>query len=108
MVPSRQWVPQGLVLGPSLFILYVNDIPDLMDSKIKMFADDIKIYAHLEMHSIFRMIGIIFVVGRKNGYCALIPVSVNICNMEMLQLMNTIWMKKDQDLSLLLYHLKRI
>jgi len=38
-------VPQGSVLGPLLFILYVNDIPDIVDSKIKMFADDIKIYA---------------------------------------------------------------
>jgi len=38
-------VPQGSVLGPLLFILYVNDIPDIVDFKIKMFADDIKIYA---------------------------------------------------------------
>ena len=34
-----------MVLGPLLFILYVNDIPDIVDSKIKMFADDIKIYS---------------------------------------------------------------
>ena len=42
---------QGLVLGPLLFILYVNDlvndIPDLVESKIKMFADDIKIYTQI-------------------------------------------------------------
>ena len=38
-------VPQGSVLGLLLFILYVNDIPDIVDSKIQMFADDIKIYA---------------------------------------------------------------
>ena len=37
-------VPQGAVLRPLLFILYVNDIPDLVNSKINMFADDIKIY----------------------------------------------------------------
>ena len=30
------------------------------------------------MHSTFRMIWIIFVAGRKNGNCALMPVSVNI------------------------------
>ena len=42
--PVDSGVPQGSVLGPLLFILYVNDIPDLVNSKVKMFADDIKIY----------------------------------------------------------------
>ena len=37
-------VPQGSVLGPILFILYVNDLPDVVFSEIKMFADDTKIY----------------------------------------------------------------
>ena len=37
-------VPQGSVLGPLLFLLYGNDIPDLFKSNLKMFADDIKIY----------------------------------------------------------------
>ena len=32
---------------PLLFILYVNDIPDLVDCKIKMFADAIKIYRQI-------------------------------------------------------------
>ena len=42
--PVDSGVLQGPVLGPLLFILYVNDIPDLVNSKVKMFADDIKIY----------------------------------------------------------------
>lgn len=38
-------VPQGSILGPLLFILYVNDLGDcLQNSKIKMFADDTLIY----------------------------------------------------------------
>ena len=44
-------VPQGSVLRPLLFILYVNNIPDLVDSKIKMFADDIKIYTQVTSFS---------------------------------------------------------
>ena len=44
-------VPQGSALGPLLFILYVNDIPDLVDSKIKMLADDIKIYTQVTSFS---------------------------------------------------------
>ena len=36
----------GSVLGPILFLLYVNDVADLFNSRvtIKLFADDIKIY----------------------------------------------------------------
>ena len=49
--PVVSGVPQGSVLGPLLFILYVNDIPDLVNSKVKMFADDIKIYTQITSFS---------------------------------------------------------
>ena len=41
-VPSG--VPQGSVLGPLLFLAYVNDICRNIESKIKLFADDCIIY----------------------------------------------------------------
>ena len=37
-------VPQGSVLGPILFLLYINDINENVQSSIRLFADDSIIY----------------------------------------------------------------
>jgi hypothetical protein len=39
-LPVRYGVHQGCVLGPLLFIIYVNDIPHLTQGKTIMYADD--------------------------------------------------------------------
>ena len=42
--PVNSGIPQGNVLGPLLFICYVNDMPEVVHSAIRMFADDTKIF----------------------------------------------------------------
>ena len=40
-------VPQGSVLGPMLFLLYINDINNVITSQIKLFADDRGLYRNI-------------------------------------------------------------
>ena len=39
-------VPQGSVLGPLLFLLFINDLPQQIKNKVFLFADDLKLIAN--------------------------------------------------------------
>lgn len=38
--PVSSWIPQGTVLGPLLFSVYINDMPGCINSTARLFADD--------------------------------------------------------------------
>lgn len=47
-VPSG--VPQGSHMGPILFVGFIDKLPSLVKSKVKLFADDLKLYKQIKSH----------------------------------------------------------
>ena len=49
--PVNAGVPQGSTVGPTIFLLYFNDLPDDVICNIAIYADDTTLYAKCDQPS---------------------------------------------------------
>lgn len=48
-VHVKSGIPQGSVLGPILFVIFINDMPNVVDCMIQLFADDAKLFTNVNI-----------------------------------------------------------
>ena len=65
-------IPKGSILGPILFIIFINDLPGVVGNVCKLFADDCKLYKNIkseaDLKELQEDIYIDCASGVKNGY----------------------------------------
>ena len=52
--PVISGIPWGGILGPLLFVIFINDLPDCIEILCKIFADDTKTYGPSKKYSVIQ------------------------------------------------------
>ena len=73
MIDVQSGVPQRSDLGPTLFLIFINDLPEFShtEAKLHVFADDTKTYTNLnspDESMKLQLITEISVTGQNSGY----------------------------------------
>ena len=48
-------VPQGTILAPLLFLCYINDLPENLSSKVRLYADDVLLYKTIHYYYYYQI-----------------------------------------------------
>ena len=54
MAAVTSGVPQGSVIGPTMFLFYINNLPDNIKSVVRLFADDTVVYNTTDNHQLLQ------------------------------------------------------
>ena len=76
--PVKSGVPHGSVMGPILFVLFINDMPNTLMNTCKLFADDAKIFCNALTRS-YKVILTKLHYGQKNGNYPLTLRNARVC-----------------------------
>ena len=80
--PIESGVPQGSVLGPLLFLVYINDLERNIKSNVKLFSDDTMLFSLVKdpvtsANELNHDVDMIYISGHTNGKWNLILIPLS-------------------------------